>query len=349
MSIFKRADGRWCVKTKDESCPGKYIQKTFKTQEEAKEYENRFIPESPRQSNRLSVQEAVEFYLENKQLCDVLKEQYIWLISGPSKNSKRAKIKEGYAEGIAKRYVDTLTRADLQRVRNNARAAGAGNVSINMWTRRLQAAFNYAVEEDMLLVNPWARYHQLPARHKNRPGTLEDFHRIYGVLPEWMQWACRTAMALCLRPGRVELFSLRWSAFNFQHGSVAVYMGKVGRTKTVYPPEEYMSEAKARFEATGGNLEGLVCPNAKGKFAASYRATLQRARRKAGVKEFSLYALRHIVASHQLAEGADIAAVAANLGHSNPQTTLRTYAHALPKAQRDAAASIGAIWCKKDQ
>jgi integrase len=46
-----------------------------------------------------------------------------------------------------------------------------------------------------------------------------------------------------------------------------------------------------------------------------------------------------------IAAGADVAAVAANLGHASPATTLNAYAHALPQAQRQASAVLGAAWC----
>ena len=55
------------------------------------------------------------------------------------------------------------------------------------------------------------------------------------------------------------------------------------------------------------------------------------ARCKAGVRDFSLYPLRRIVASEQLAAGIDIAAVSANLGHAHPQITLKAHAHPLPE------------------
>ncbi len=348
MSICKRADGRWCVKTKDELRPGKYIQRTFRTQKEAKEYERAARHGAPK-DERLTVLETVKLYVESKPLCDIGKNQYIWLVTGAGKGQKRAKQKVGYAECIAHRYVDTLTRKDLELVRDCARRGGASNSAINLWTRKLNAAFNYAVQEDLLEANPWARYRQLPAKHAQRNASIEDFRRIYAVLPEWMQWACRTAMSLCLRPGMVELFGLRWSAFDFQHGSVSVLMGKVGRMKTVFPPEDYMAEAAARFEAAGSDRNALVCPDAHGKSATQYRYALAAARRKAGVKEFPLYALRHIVASEQLAAGADVAAVAANLGHSSPQITLSYYAHTSPKAQKEASAKIGAAWCSHEE
>ena len=295
----------------------------------------------------MTVFETVNYYLNNKTtLSDSVKNQYIWLVTGSTGKQGRAKKKVGYAACIANRYVDTLTKADLDLVRGNARAGGAANVSINIWIDKLKATFNFAASEDRLVANPWSKYRPLPAEHRRRPGTLNDFYKIYAVLPEWFQWACRTGMALCLRPGLVELFSLRWSVFDFRHGSVTVFMGKVRRAKTVYPTEEYMSEAKTRFEAAGSDPQGLVCPNSVGRLATGYTATLQAARRKAGVKAFSLYALRHIVASEQLAAGADIAAVSANLGHASPQITLKAYAHPLPGAQRSATASIGAIWRK---
>ena len=69
-----------------------------------------------------------------------------------------------------------------------------------------------------------------------------------------------------------------------------------------------MAEAGARFEAAGSDTEGLACPNAVGRLArgctAALQAALQAARRKAGVRDFSLHALRHSVASEELAAAA---------------------------------------------
>ncbi len=298
------------------------------------------------EEGRLTVADAVMLYVKNHDLCDSLKSQYVWLVSGATEDQRKAKRKTGYAECIAHKYVDSLTRRDLELVRDCARAGGAGNASINTWTRRLKAAFNYAVAEDVLTKNPWLHYKDLPARHGRRTGTVEDFWRVYACLPPWMQWACRTAFALCLRPGMTELFRLTWKAFDFPHGAVDVYMGKTGRQKTVYPPQDYMAEALERFRAAGMDREAPVCPNSRGGFSrGGYRDALMKARRKAGVKQFSLYAVRHIVASTMLAAGADAAAVAANLGHRSPAVTLRFYAHSSPRAQRQASAELGAAWC----
>ena len=68
MSICKRSDGRWCVKTKDELRPGKYIQRTFRTQKEAKEYERAARHGAPK-DERLTVLETVKLSHEKWAWC----------------------------------------------------------------------------------------------------------------------------------------------------------------------------------------------------------------------------------------------------------------------------------------
>ena len=50
--------------------------------------------------------------------------------------------------------------------------------------------------------------------------------------------------------------------------------------------------------------------------------------------------LRHIAASLLLGEGVPIPTVSGMLGHSDPSTTLRVYAHAIPGVERQAAQAL---------
>ena len=64
----------------------------------------------------------------------------------------------------------------------------------------------------------------------------------------------------------------------------------------------------------------------------------QRLRRKAqheGVRPLRLHDCRHTFASLALASGKSIRWVASQLGHSNPELTLRVYAHALREEETD--------------
>ncbi len=172
-------------------------------------------------------------------------------------------------------------------------------------------------------------------------GTLEDFLKLYAVLPLWMQWACRTCMALCLRPGLPELCELQWSAFDWQGGFVTVHMGKVGREKTVFPPEEYLAEAWTRCQEAQARGQIYVCPGGRGRMMnpTSFMVTWSNARAKVDVR-LPPYAMRHIAASQMLYSGADIAAVAAQLGHSSPATTAAFYTHAIAAGQKRAAMGL---------
>lgn len=346
MSVYQRSDGRWVHKWKDPTRPkGKqWVQETFGTREEAEEREDEKKQES-REGSRLTVYEAVGLYLNDRQLSESTRQHYRWLVGGARDDQPRARQRVGYAECIAERYVDSLDRRDLNTVRDCAREGGASPAGVNYWTGLLKAAFNYAVQEGLITANPWGKFRPLQACHGTRTGTLEQFQKLYPHLPAWMQWACRTALALCLRPGIVELFRLKWSAFDFAHGAVTVLMGKVGRAKTVFPIAEYMAEARERFRLDGEDRGLYVCRNSRGGAVHEYREVLAKAIRKSGCGPFSLYALRHIAATQMIAAGADVAAVAANLGHSSPAITLKHYAHALPSAQKAASETLGAAWC----
>ena len=157
-----------------------------------------------------------------------------------------------------------------------------------------------------------------------------------------MQWAVKTAFFLALRPGQVELFSLTWNAFDWRRGVVIIRQGKSGRLKTVVPHPAYMDEAYQRYKRDMAAGIPLVCHRGNGRRVLSYRTAWLNACQRAGVK-MRPYAIRHIAATEMLARGADLAAVAAQLGHSNVATTGGTYAHVSPGSQARAAALMPSL------
>ena len=339
MSIARRSDGRIIVKYKD--AKGQWQQRSFRDEQEARRFDGEAAYDEV-DNERPTLLECILAFLDNTKHSPKLVSQYRFLILGYDR--KDGTHTEGPAEILASRYADTLSFRDLNTVRDNCRARKMKDATINVHTGRLKAALNWCASHDMLERNPWDKYDNLPAKHESWQGSLEDFQKIYAVLPAWMQWACRTAMALCLRPGMVELFGLRWQAFRWKQRCVNVHMGKTDSTKTVYPPEDYLVEAWTRFVADGQDGSKIVCPNRKGNPVRSraYASEWRRARAKTGVK-MPMYAIRHIAASQMLAAGADLAAVAAQLGHRDLTTTGRYYAHALPSAQKAAGSTLSLV------
>ena len=352
MSLAKRNDGRWVVKYKD--MEGRWKQRSFRSEDEARQFDAECQYDKA-ESQRLTLLECVIAFLKNTQHADRAVSIYEFLVCGYDKKDGRHT--EGPAEILATKYADSLTRLDLETVRENCRRRGLSVTTINMHVGKLKAALNWCVEQDLLPENPWAKYKQLPgAKIKPRTGTLEDFAKLFPVLPAWLQWACKTAVALCLRPGVSELFSLEWSAFNWHEMTVSVHMPKVNSTKLVYPPEAYMREAWERYQADKARGYTLVCRDRRNRKVNSdlYSRAWRVAREKVGVT-MPMYALRHIAASEMLARGIDLAAVAAQLGHKDMTTTAAFYTHALASSQRRAATALpdcttfGAGWCRKQE
>jgi integrase len=56
-----------------------------------------------------------------------------------------------------------------------------------------------------------------------------------------------------------------------------------------------------------------------------------------------VHGLRHTCATLLLAEGEQVKTVADRLGHEKPSITLDVYTHAIPGAQRGAAARVGNV------
>jgi len=337
MSIAKRNDGRFVVKYKD--MEGRWKQRSFRSEDEARQFDAE-CQYDVTANQRLTLLEAVLAYLKNHQYCRRTVEMYEFLVCGHDR--KDGTHTEGPAEILASRFADTLGRIDLETVRENCRSSGMGITTMNMYVDKINAAMNWCVEQDLLHENPWSKYRRVPGgKKKPRTGTLEDFSKLFPVLPPWMQWAAKTAIALCLRPGMSELFSLQWTAFDWQSQTVTVFMPKVDNTKIVYPPETYMREAWHRFQSDSQKGYTLVCRNRQERKVNpnGYQYTWRMSCKRAGVS-MPMYALRHIAASQMLAGGADLAAVAAQLGHKNITTTASFYLHALTSAQRRAAVAL---------
>lgn len=337
MSMAKRADGRYVVKFKD--AQGRWKQRSFRLEAEARQFDAD-CQYDVTENTRMTLLEAVLAYLKNVTHAPKTVEMYEFIVCGNDR--KHGGHRQGPAEILAGRFVDTLTRRDLETVRENCRVDGLTTASINVYVGKLKAALNWCVEQDLIHENPWGKYRQLPgAKNKPRTGTQEDFRKLYPALPPWLQWSAKTAVALCLRPGISELFRLEWSAFDWQEKTVTVYMPKVDSTKLVFPPEDYLAEAWPRCQEDTENGRTLVCrgKNNRPVHASMYSGAWRRACQKAGVS-MPMYALRHIAASEMLAHGVDIAAIAAQLGHKNITTTGAFYTHALASSQRQAARAL---------
>ncbi|WP_418719672.1 tyrosine-type recombinase/integrase [Bilophila wadsworthia] len=326
MSWSQRSDGRFIVKYKDK---GLWKQISFTDKEKAIHFDA--MHNAPKEEIRLTMGELIVKYLHgNPDLFHETRERIIWL----------------YADGgpcafMRDKYADSLNRQDLEQLRENIRGRKASNNTSNHYQAYTRAILAWGVDQGLLVLNPWRDFKKLKISKPIHTATLLDLKRLYPFLPPYLQWAAKTAFFLALRPGMVELFSLKWDAFDFRRGIVSIRQGKTGKIKSVYPNPVYMQEAAARCAEDFKRGVALVCHN-NGKPVLSYHKMWGKACRQAGVN-LRFYDVRHLAATEMLARGADLAAVAAQLGHASVTTTGSTYAHVTPGGQSHAGSLMPAI------
>jgi len=327
MSVhYFKPRGLWFSKWHED---GREKRRYFKTQAEAESFEADRIQEQA-QNDRLTLGELTAAYFRARPDYNAETKRHIvnFLAGGPG-------------DFLRDKYADALTRRDLEAMREHMRANGTGPNTINKMQAYVRAILSWGVDQQLIAINPWRDFKRLKVQRPIVRVSLSDFRRLYAELPPYLQWAAKTAYALALRPGQVELFSLQWSAFIWRRGLVVVRQGKSGMLKTVVPHPAYMQEARTRYAADSAAGIVLVC-HRDGQRVLSFRTAWQSACRRAGV-QMRPYDIRHLAATVMLGAGADLAAVAAQLGHANVATTGATYAHITAGAQARAAALMPEI------
>lgn len=214
----------------------------------------------------------------------------------------------------------------------------------------LRACLNSAVANGLLPANPIdGRRLKIPPKPRPEttaytPGEVVAILKAADALGHGALF--RLWIDTGLRPG--ELLALAWDDFDGR--SVGVRRSLCVMTRTTKDLKTKWSRRTIRLSGeTVAALAGhprrgdVLFPAARGGhwWARNFKAkVIDRVLAKAGVKG-NAYRFRHTTATLLLRAGVSLAAVAARLGHRDPSTTLKHYAHVLSGDQEQAAAVIG--------
>lgn len=188
------------------------------------------------------------------------------------------------------------------------------------------------------------------------------------------EWELPIALLGLLGLRRSEVLGLAWDAVDLERGTVSVRRSMVmvgslpllGRPKThgsvrtldISPPIISLIRSQRRRqsewrmaagEAWQGPVAGpdgervdLVLTDEVGRSMSPWRlaGALKRFAAATGIPHVHPHQLRHSTASMLIAEGVDVAAVGAVLGHANPSITLGVYSHAFARTKSAATAAV---------
>ena len=255
------------------------------------------------------------------------------------------------------RRLAEITRADVQRFLAEKRMQGFSGSSVHGMRTALSKVLQEAVDWDYLEQNP-ARGIRVGDRTPKQERvylSAEHVAQLHNSLPE----PCRTLVLLAVLTGlRIgELLALRWKHVDLLHSTIrvreTVYEGRFGTPKTrssrrdvpmSQPVREALIAQHARCALAGP--DDLVFSSRAGTPISPknmLRRVLQPACRGLGLPAITWHSFRHTHATLLGEVGESLRTAQAILGHSNLETTLNVYTHAIPESQRRAVEKVAEI------
>jgi integrase len=254
-------------------------------------------------------------------------------------------------------YLCDITRVKVQTFLASKRQQDYAGSTVPSMRTTLSKVLQSAVDWGYLGENPTRGTH-IGDRQPVRERVFlmpPQIRQLLAVLPE----PCRTLVLLAVLTGlRIgELLALRWKHADFLRGAIevreSVCEGKFGTPKTRssrrdVPMSGVLREAVLAHRARCGSLNLVALLFASGAGTPLnpknlLRRVLQPACKKAGVPLVSWHSFRHSHATLLSETGESLKTAQAILGHSDLETTLNVYTHAIPASQRRAVEKVGEI------
>lgn len=261
--------------------------------------------------------------------------------------------------------VSKLTAAELDTFYAALLKRGLNPLSVRKCHAILSAALRQAMRWGWLDRSPTDRTSPPSAKAREIvPPTIAEVRKLLDVCERSnADLASLIHVAVTTGCRRGELCGLRWGDVDFDAatlvvarsisdvpGDVSVKETKTHQTRrlaldasTVEVLRRHRERCKERAAAAGTALSDAAyvwsqsidgsSPYRPDRVTGAFR--LLRAR--AGIPHVTLHGLRHFSATALAGRGVGVRTIAGRLGHANPNVTLRTYAHFLDVADREAA------------
>ncbi len=252
--------------------------------------------------------------------------------------------------------VAQLHRSHVKRLLVEKHEHGLSKDTIRLIRATISAIYAAAIDDGVAIVNPATLPRRAKALGRSPKSDIRPLSETELVAflsaaeredPTYQPFFLLLARA-GVRPG--EARALKWSDVDFANRKLTVAHSlseeneiedtKTGASRYVHLSQELMqtlSRLRAERERKATKPEpdawqDWVFVNGRGRpFDDSrIRKRFRRLAKLAGIASHRVYDLRHTFATLLLSKSAPITYVASQLGHANPTTTLRWYAHWLP-------------------
>jgi site-specific recombinase XerD len=364
LSTQTTSDGRHYVTWRED---GKQCKKYFGRGDYARLQAERFDQEKKAEKGKIKVggllvSEVCQFYHDEHP------------VEESTRRDDHYKFSTAILPELGNIVAEYMTTKDLNRYIETRKRQGAKNTTIGNELRRLKAAFNWAARQDPPVIarNPIAAYRISLADDKSvpPPPSVAEIQRILNNSEPHLRRAIHLHWFTGIRPGG-EMFRISWQEVDFGQNQIRITSARKGGAAYRYIPIEdqgfkemllaWFEEDRRWVEAERLKIEEGDAPKENsrkqvkevwamnvvhyhGAPVYSLKRSWKTAKTRAGVtRKLRLYDLRHAFASLALADGADLKSLSELLGHSRPDTTLRSYQHVTRKQHRDVVKRIPAL------
>lgn len=237
--------------------------------------------------------------------------------------------------------VKDISKQHLMNTLSALRSSKISDTTVRNRMAMLRAVLNWGYEKELTPHIPFVRLPK-PSTVPVPPLSVTEVQTILEKAAPHLRRVIVLGFNLGVRIGQSELLKLRWDTFDLEIGLVRAPSAKrqQGAWREIIIKDSLLPILKQwQDEDRSINCQWVI--NYKGRQITRISTSWQSALKKAGItRRIRPYDLRHAFATHALAEGADIKAVAELMGHTTPTMIYHHYQHVLNKQRRAAVEAI---------
>lgn len=221
------------------------------------------------------------------------------------------------------------------------RARTVKNTTIHRELSDVRAVLRWAVRRRLIPRNPIEGI-EMPRRDDATilPLGQGEIEAIIAASPEHLRRAMLLSFFCGLRPGAVELLSIKYNQINWSAGSITIISAQKGGVQRREIPIHPELPLRQWFEVDGAD-HGRHIITWRGKPIGKISRAFTAAKKRAGVggRKIPMYAVRHAFVSTLMHLGVDLKTIADISGH-DVRTMVQHYAHSMGNARIEAIGQL---------
>jgi len=271
---------------------------------------------------------------------DVAEEYLVW--SRANKSHRHAKVDTfhlGLAmQSLGDRPFTEVRRKDAVALRAERQGVGVRPATVNRFTSSLSCLFNWAIEQEYTLGNPFARIRLKEMNIRTPILTQKQYQELLSNSPDQLKPWIYIAIFSGLRMGEIAL--LRWSQVDLESGVISLRPTETkGKRERIIPISPTLEEFLKKRRATSPEATFVILGDRPSKECGKTWCRFRNQLPWAVEMGLHFHDLRHACATALRMKNVDLHEVGEILGHRDLKTTMR-YAHFAGTVRREKMGRI---------